>query len=541
MGYFRFQLKSAPKFPILFSVPTSHNHPCFVPLQDEFWWLFHVYGGLTMENITKIFNLNKKTLLIGGGVALVLIVLLVCLMLPRNIRTELTVEAGRESISANDFLYEYKSIDAQFTSDMASVDLSTPGKYPVQIQYKNRSYECILIVEDTIAPDAKVQNVAVYSNQPLAPEDFIVSVTDATAVTVTLSPDPDLSVEAQTLMTVTVTDAAGNSSEYEAVLSVFVDNCVPQLTGVEAIFTYIGTEPEYLVGVSAMDDQDMNLEIAVDTSKVDLNTAGTYDVLYSVTDAAGNTTTVPTTVTVTDDNTPPTIQGVHDISLYLGSAVSYRSGIVVKDDKDPAPKLEIDSSRVDLSNAGTYPLVYTARDMTGNKTCVEVTVTVSEKPSTYVDTETIYAKADTLLKKIVTDDMTDEAKVRAIYAYVRSHYTYSGHSDKTDWLQGAWVMMDDEKGDCFNYFALTKLMLERCGIPNIDVRKVRNYPEDSDHYWSLVSVDGGKTYYHLDTTPRIGDGDNFCLVTDAFLDAYSKEHKNCHNRDKSLYPSTPEA
>jgi hypothetical protein len=215
--------------------------------------------------------------------------------------------------------------------------------------------------------------------------------------------------------------------------------------------------------------------------------------------------------------------------------------VEVRDDKDSAPKLEVDSSKVDLTAAGTYPLVYTARDMTGNETRIEVTVTVAEKPDTYVEPETIEAKADELLKKIVTDGMSDEAKVKAIYSYVRSHYTYSGHSDKTDWMQGAYVMMTDGQGDCFNYFAVAKLLMERCNIPNIDVRKVRNHESDSDHYWSLVSVDGGSTYYHLDTTPRVGDGDDFCLVTDAFLDAYSDTHGKCHNRDKALYPRTPEA
>ena len=495
-----------------------------------------------MENNAKNFNLNKKTLLIGGGViALVLIVLLAMLMLPGNIQGELTVEAGRDSITANDFRKEDKGIDAQFVSDTTSLDLSTPGKYPVQIQYKNKTYSCTVNVVDTIAPDAKVQNVSVYSNQTLVPEDFIASVTDATPVTVTLRPEPDLTVEAQTLMTVIVTDAAGNSSEYEAVLSVFVDNGQPQLSGVEALFTYIGTEPDYLANVTAMDDRDLAMEITVDTSKVDLNAIGTYDIIYSVSDAAGNTTTASTTVTVTDDNVAPTILGVHNLSLYLGTAASYRSGVEIRDDKDPAPKLEVDSSQVDLSTPGTYPLVYIARDMTGNTTRKEVTVTVAEKPNTYVDPDTIQAKADDLLKKIVTEDMADKAKVKAIYAYVRSHYTYSGHSDKTDWMQGAYVMMTQGQGDCFNYYAITKLLLDRCNIPNIDVRKVRNHETDSDHYWSLVSVDGGNTFYHLDTTPRVGDGDDFCLVTDAFLDAYSDTHGKCHNRDKSLYPKTPEA
>ena len=488
---------------------------------------------------TKI-KLNKK-LLLGAAAVLILAALLVVLLLPGNIVSELKVEAGRESISANEFRREDKGIDAQFVSDLTAVDLNTPGTYPVQVQYKNKTHECTVLVQDTTAPEGTVRNVSVYSGQSLKPEDFVTGITDVTDVTVSWKPEPDLTVEAQTLMTITLTDAAGNSTDYEAVLSVFVDNGEPQITGVQAIFTYIGTAPDYLAGVTAMDDRDVALEIVVDSSKVDLNTVGTYDVLYSVTDSAGNTTTAPTTVTVTDDNTPPTIQGVHDISLYLGSAVSYRSGVIITDDKDDAPKLEVDSSKVDLSNPGTYPLVYTARDITGNETRLEVTVTVVEKPTTYIEEADINAKADELLKKIVTENMTDEAKVKAIYSYVRSHFTYSGHSDKTDWLQGAYVMMTEGEGDCFNYYAITKLMLDRCNIPNIDVRKVRNYPEDSDHYWSLVSVDGGKTYYHLDTTPRVGDGDDFCLVTDAFLDAYSAANKNCHNRDKSLYPATPEA
>ena len=493
-----------------------------------------------MEKNTPKFNLNKKLLAIAGG-AVAVIGLAAVLLWPGNIHEELTVEAGRASITANEFRKEDKGVDALFVSDMTVVDLKTPGQYPVSVEYKGKTYACTLTVEDTIAPEAEIRNVSIYSGHELKAEDFVVSVKDATDVTVALKSTPDLTVEAQNLVTVIVTDAAGNASEYEAVLSVFVDNGAPQLSGIQPLFTYIGTEPDYLAGVSAIDDRDMALEILVDKSQVDLNAIGAYDIVYSVTDAAGHTTTAPSTVTVTDDNVAPTIQGVHNISLYLGSAASYRSGVIVTDDKDPSPKLEVDSSQVDLSNPGTYPLVYTARDMTGNETRKEVTVTVAKKPETYVDPETVNAKADELLKKIVTEDMAAEAKVKAIYSYVRSHYTYSGHSDKTDWVQGAYVMMESGQGDCFNYYAVTKLLLDRCGIPNIDVRKVRNFPEDSDHYWSLVSVDGGKTYYHLDTTPRVGDGDDFCLVTDAFLDAYSDTHGKCHNRDKALYPRTPEA
>ena len=150
----------------------------------------------------------------------------------------------------------------------------------------------------------------------------------------------------------------------------------------------------------------------------------------------------------------------------------------------------------------------------------------------------INAKADELLQKIVTENMTAEAKSKAIYSYVRSHYTYGGTSARVEWMQDAYTMMSNGQGDFYNYFALTKLLLERCGIPNIDVRRTPNADGVSEHAWSMVSVDGGKTYYHLDATPRSGDGDDFCLVSDSFLDAYSSTHNGTHTRDADTYPAT---
>ena len=481
---------------------------------------------------------KKQLIAIGAGALAVLVLVLALLLLPGNIQKELTVEAGTESISANDFRKEDKGIDAQFVSDLTAVDLNIPGTYPVKVQYKNKTHDCAVLVVDTTAPTATVRNVAVYAGHTLKPEAFVSGIVDATDVTVSWKPEPDLTKEAQTLMTIILTDAAGNKTEYEAVLSVFVDTVQPQLEGVAPIFTYISTEPDYLAGVIATDDRDVALQIRVDTSKVDLDAVGTYDVLYSVTDAAGNTVSVPTTLTVTDDNVAPSILGVHDLSAYTGSDLSYDSGIQVRDDKDPSPSLAVDYSQVDLAAPGVYPLVYTARDMTGNETRIQTTVTVVEKPANYVEADVIIAKADELLKKIVTEGMTTEAKVKSIYAYVRSHYTYDGRSARVEWMQDAYTMMADGQGDFFNYFSLTKLLLERCGIPNIDVRKSLNAEGTSEHAWSLVSVDGGATYYHLDTTPRAGDGDDFCLVTDSFLDAYSNTHNGSHTRDQSLYPAT---
>ena len=289
------------------------------------------------------------------------------------------------------------------------------------------------------------------------------------------------------------------------------------------------------------DIQDVSPVTVIYKNLPDLTVEGVQEVVLILEDSSGNQTELSANLTVEPDREAPVIIGAKDIQVYQGEAVFYRNGITVVDGQDKSPRLTVDNSRVDLSAPGTYPLVYIASDASGNERRVEVAVTVLEKQHQTVAVEVIYEAVDQLLGEIITDGMTKREQVVAIYDWMRDHLWYFPNSDKSDYLQGAYVMMKERHGDCFNYFALAKLMFERLGIDNIDVRKVKNYEGDVDHFWSLVSLDGGKTWYHFDATPCNGPGDEFCLVTDAFLDAYSVTHNNTHNRDKSLYPSTPEA
>jgi len=239
------------------------------------------------------------------------------------------------------------------------------------------------------------------------------------------------------------------------------------------------------------------------------------------------------------DTTAPVIHGVTDLLLYAGDPISYRGGVTVTDDQDAAPVLEIDNSGVDLTHPGSYFVTYRATDAAGNQSTATATVTVLPKQPGFVDVETIYAAADSELSGILTPEMTQLQQPVAIYNWVKANFHYGGHSTRSHYLQAAYEMLTTRTGDCYGYFAVSKLLLDRLNIPNIDVEKVRKSPQDSEHFWSMVSTDGGKTYYHFDTTPRIGGGE-FCMVTDAFLDAYSASHNNSHSRDKTRYPATPE-
>ena len=201
--------------------------------------------------------------------------------------------------------------------------------------------------------------------------------------------------------------------------------------------------------------------------------------------------------------------------------LSYRSGVSAVDAADGTVPLQIDASAVNLSQAGEYPVIYRAQDKSGNRSEVAVTVTVVEvsgvndedptadvsgedpvleeslPPLPEVTQQMVDEVSDQILSKIVTSSMSQWEQARAIYNYVHTHVKYVGSSDKSNWLIGAYVGFTRNRGDCYNYFACSKALLTRAGIPNVDLYRVGG---GTDHYWQLVNVGDG--WYHFDACPH---------------------------------------
>ena len=177
---------------------------------------------------------------------------------------------------------------------------------------------------------------------------------------------------------------------------------------------------------------------------------------------------VPTS-TAAPDKVAPVITGTKDIEVYVGDAVSYKSGVSVTDNVDAKPELIIDNSKVDLTKPGVYEVTYTATDAAGNTSApITVKLTVKAKPENFVAPEVIYAKADSILAQFITDDMTDREKAEAVYVWTRRsvHLTYGSapkgfDHENADWLQTAYQLLNKDvvKGDCFYFFAVQKLLL----------------------------------------------------------------------------------
>lgn len=274
-----------------------------------------------------------------------------------------------------------------------------------------------------------------------------------------------------------------------------------------------------------------------DLSTINMNVPGTYEIKIQVGEKVYSSILEVKGIAAPvaeKDTEAPKIEGAKDQTIYIGDAVAYKKDITVTDNMDKDVKLVVDSSAVDLKKAGSYKVIYTATDSSGNTATKTVTFTVVEKPKDTANSKDLDALADKVLADITTSNMSEREKAKAIYTWTRSNISYEDHSDKSDWVNAAIQGFTKGTGDCFNYFATAQALLNRAGIKNQEIIKI-----DGHHYWSLVNIDNA--WYHFDATPRKGDNQDFSLfmLTDSQIEAYSKSHGNSHIWDKTKYPATP--
>ena len=230
----------------------------------------------------------------------------------------------------------------------------------------------------------------------------------------------------------------------------------------------------------------------------DMGLGGHFDVRVSVKDSSGNETVVPVPFDVTYDGIAPQIYGAKDLSLFIGDPVSYRDGVTVADNLDPAPTLDIDSSQVRLKKEGTYPVVYTATDFAGNSSSVTINITLKVKPDGYVDPETVYDKAREILSQITETGMSDLEVALQITYWCRYQIHYGNRSVTSSWTAAAYQGLTSRTGRCYTYAQSARALFDAAGIENKIVKREK-YGR-SGHYWNYIKIDG--QWYHCDSTPR---------------------------------------
>lgn len=238
------------------------------------------------------------------------------------------------------------------------------------------------------------------------------------------------------------------------------------------------------------------------------------------------------------DVTAPEILGLQEeLVVKVGDTLSYKRGVTVSDDSGVELELNIDNSQVDLSSLGTYTVIYSATDLSGNETRKEVPVIVIEQDP--IDPEEVYVLADALIADLLTEDMTDQEKVFKLFEWCKTKIKYSYATGARTVYEAAYEGLHDRRGDCYIYYATMEVLLDRLGVENMRVQRVGGV---SNHWWNLVNLGDG--WYHLDASPRqTGDPYKCFMQTDEQVAAYSTYyeavnpgHSNYYSFDETLYP-----
>ncbi len=258
-------------------------------------------------------------------------------------KSSITIELGDEdAIKVSDFMDLYKDELKNAKLNTKDVNFFKEGNYKATISYKDKDYDIKVKVKDTVAPKITVSdNIVVQTNNPLHMSDIITNVTELSgsidasfkdkpktestdnteSVSATENTESTESGSTSVVAvggcnlkhndeitytksgdydnTITVTDDAGNSTDIDIKISV-ID--APSINGISDKTVTVGDTVDYLSGVTAVDGKstDITGSIEVDSSKVDINTPGTYQITYKVTDSYGFSTGANCNITVNE-------------------------------------------------------------------------------------------------------------------------------------------------------------------------------------------------------------------------------------------------
>lgn len=157
------------------------------------------------------------------------------------------------------------------------------------------------------------------------------------------------------------------------------DSSIPPDT-VFPIITILGDNPAIVELGSTYEDVGATSNegtISVISNNVDTNVIGTYSVVYSATDAAGNTSTATRTVNVVD-TTPPVVvlNGSAEVTVELGDTYTELGATATDADGNFGTDGIVITGSVDTSSVGIYELTYSATDLSGNEGSITRTVSV---------------------------------------------------------------------------------------------------------------------------------------------------------------------
>ena len=206
---------------------------------------------------------------------------------------DVTIELGEGLPDISEFLEEGASAESsRFEEGAKTLSFERVGTYEVPVRYDTTVGTVLLHVVDTTPPTLTLREITVTVSAEVSESDFIESVSDLSgSVTTKVLSEWDTSEPKTFSVIVQAEDESGNVTVEATTLTVISDTVPPVIAGLSDLLIPQGADPDYLEGVSAFDTVDGYVDVRCSSEAVDVNTAGTYYIVYTASDANGNTAT----------------------------------------------------------------------------------------------------------------------------------------------------------------------------------------------------------------------------------------------------------
>jgi len=175
-------------------------------------------------------------------------------------------------------------------------------------------------------------------------------------------------------------------------------NAAPTLTINKDLPTTFGKGQEkpdltqYVIAYDREDARNIDITAAHITEAIDMNTPGTYDVVYKVADSEGAEATITLKIKVLEeaDTAAPVLteaEGLVKVFDQFSATPDITKFITAVDAVDGPIEITMDmiETNANLSKAGTYDIVYTVKDSSGNQATLTITITVNDKEGPKVE------------------------------------------------------------------------------------------------------------------------------------------------------------
>ena len=453
-----------------------------------------------------------------------------------------TLELGTESVGIASFMTEHaKPHKVGFVSDTSVIDLGKVGTTELTLSHGRKQETVNLTVEDTTAPEVEflAERVEFINYVPEA-GDFVLSVSDHAETTVRFARKPEITGDYEEIeLQVVVEDASGNKTTETCVLKYvwmtdrytlelgeqlrkedillnaeqdghLVDQEQLDLINGSGVGEYIlestsggrtlqcivtvqdTTAPTlelrevavYKGGKADVDDflvsvwdASGDVEVKI-VSTMDFSTISDQVITIEAEDIHGNITTMDTVLHVTYDVDPPSISGLRSMTVDKHSQPDFMKGVSAWDAKDGTCQVTVNTDGVNLSKAGTYYAVYSARDKSGNLKTAKRKIVVNH------DYEDTLALVKSIAAKLPSDP-------EAIRDYVRNSISYS-----TDWggEDPTWFGFQNHHGNCYVHAMTLQALLTEKGYTTKLI-----WVTNKTHYWLQIQLNG--QWKHIDATP----------------------------------------